>query len=273
MRGLGRALARRDLCSALLPALVREAGAAVPYIPSTACGGDLPFRRNRGVAHYYGVGAYRRPLSDARLAEVRFAAECLAFSNPGDEEGLVARRAGPDWDSADVRKYLEPATTGEVMAEVFGEWRREGSPCRGAIVMWLRDLVPGAGWGVLDHAGEPKAAYEDLRRVLAPVAVWMTDEGLNGIDVHVANDRPEPLRARLHVELYRDSELKLEEASEELDLGPHGAAARKLEALLGRFVDASYAYRFGPPGHHVVVASLESEDGLISQALRKLELS
>ena len=272
MLGLEPGLARSDLFDELLPGLVREAEANVPYIPSTPYGGDLPFRTNRGVAHYWGVGAYRRPLSDARLAEVKFA-ECLAFSNPGDEVGFVPRDAGADWDYADVRRHYEPASTGEVMAEVFGEWRREGSPCRGAIVMWLRDLVPGAGWGVLDHAGEPKAAYEDLRRALAPVAVWMTDEGLNGIDVHVANDRPEPLRGRLRVELYRDSELKLEEASEDLDLGPHGAATRNVEALLGRFVDASYAYRFGPPGHHVVVASLEAEDGLISQALRKLERS
>jgi beta-mannosidase len=273
MLGLEPELARNELFDELLPGLVREAEANVPYIPSTPCGGDLPFRTNRGVAHYYGVGAYRRPLSDGRLAEVRFAAECLAFSNPGDEDGFVPRDAGADWDFADVSRHYEPATTGEVMAEVFGEWRREASPCRGALVMCLRDLAPGAGWGVLDHAGKPKDAYHHLRRALAPVAVWTTDEGLNGIDVHVANDRPEPLRARLRVELYRDAELKVEEASEELELRPHGAAAVNVEALIGRFVDASYAYRFGPPGHHVVVASLESDDALISQAIRRLDVS
>jgi beta-mannosidase len=272
MLGLEPGLARSDLFDELLPGLAREAEANVPYIPSTPSGGDLPFRTNRGVAHYYGVGAYRRPLSDARLAKVKFAAECLAFSNPDDEVGFVPRDPGADWDYADVRRHYEPASTGEVMAEVFGEWRREGSPCRGALVMWLRDVVPGAGWGVLDHAGEPKAAYHDLRRALAPVAVWTTDEGLNGVDVHVANDRPEPLRARLHVALFRDPELKVEEASEELDLGPHGSATRNVEALLGRFVDASYAYRFGPPGHHVLVASLESEDGMISRAIRRLDV-
>jgi beta-mannosidase len=273
MLGLEPELAWNELFDELLPGLVREAEANVPYIPTSPCDGDLPFRTNRGVAHYYGVGAYRRPLSDARLAEVRFAAECLAFSNPGDEEGFVPREAGADWDYADVSRHYEPATTGETMAEVFGEWRREASPCRGALVMCLRDLVPGAGWGVLDHAGDPKDAYHHLCRALAPVAVWTTDEGLNGIDVHVANDRPVPLRARLRVELYRDDELKVEEASEELDLPPHSSVTHNVEALLGRFVDASYAYRFGPPGHHVVVASLESDDRLISQARRRLDVS
>ena len=129
----------------------------------------------------------------------------------------VPRDAGAGWDFDDVRdhylrelfgvdpvalrstdaeRYLElsRAVTGEVMAEVFGEWRRAGSPCGGGLVLWLRDLVPGAGWGVLDHRGEPKVAYHHLRRALAPVAVWITDEGLDGVAVHVANDLPVPLR-------------------------------------------------------------------------------
>ena len=38
--------------------------------------------------------------------------------------------------------------------------------------------------------------------------------------------------------------------------------------MLGRFVDASYAYRFGPPGFDVVVASLERDGELLSQAFR-----
>ncbi len=42
--------------------------------------------------------------------------------------------------------------------------------------------------------------------------------------------------------------------------------------MLGRFVDASWAYRFGPPGHDLVVFSLEREHEdhheLISQTFR-----
>ena len=78
--------------------------------------------------------------------------------------------------------------SGEVMAEVFGEWRRSASPCGGGIILWSADLEPGAGWGILDSQGQPKAAYWFLKRALAPCAVWTTDEGLNGVDIHVAND-------------------------------------------------------------------------------------
>ena len=38
--------------------------------------------------------------------------------------------------------------------------------------------------------------------------------------------------------------------------------------MLGRFVDASLAYRFGPPGHDTIVVSLEQESALVSQAVR-----
>src|SRR5438552_4634674 len=143
-----------------------------------------------------------RPLQDARRAEVRFAAECLALSNVPGEEAIeemlpsapgeivvhhprwkagVPRDAGAGWDFEDVRdhylhllfgadpvelrrsdheRYLELSrhTSGEVMAEVLGEWRRDASPCGGGIVLWLRDLAPGAGWGLIDVRGRPKAA-------------------------------------------------------------------------------------------------------------------
>jgi beta-mannosidase len=126
-------------------------------------------------------------------------------------------------------------------------------------VLWLRDLVPGAGWGVLDHAGRPKVALHHLRRALAPVAVWSTDEGLGGIAIHVANDRPQPLRAMLRVGLYRDLELRVDEASREVELEGHSGWSGNVEALLGRFVDAAWAYRFGPPAQDLVVLSLEQE--------------
>jgi len=297
----------------LLPALVAESGTDAVYVPSSPWGGDLPFRPDRGVAHYFGVGAYLRPLEDARRAEVKFASECLAFANVPDgfpdepigSGGLgpqdpawksgVPRDAGAGWDFEDVRdhyleelfgvdpvrlrsvdvdRYLElgRVTTAEVMSEAFGEWRRRGSPCGGALVLWLADLLPGAGWGLLDHRGRPKLAYHHLRRALAPVAVWSSDEGLGGVVAHVANDRPEPLEASLRVALYRSSELRLAEARVDIDLEPHSGCEHNVERLVGRFVDASWSYRFGPPAQDLIVLSLEPPGEAagrpLSQAMR-----
>jgi beta-mannosidase len=108
-----------------------------------------------------------------------------------------------------------------------------------------------------------------VRRVLAPVAVWTTDEGLGGIDIHVANDRQEPLDVSLRVALYADLEHLVDEASESLKLAPRAMLTRNVEQLIGRFVDAAWTYRFGPPSHDAVVVSLEAHDGhLRSQAFR-----
>jgi beta-mannosidase len=313
MLGLDPALGRHPFFGEAIPAMARAAGADAVYVPSAPCGGDLPFRPGSGIANYYGVGAYLRPLTDARSTGVRFAAECLAFANVPDEAAFqdlpagvprvgdprwkagVPRDNGSTWDFDDVRDHylrllfdvdprelcasdqdrylaLSRAVSGEVMAEVFGEWRRAGSPCGGGLVLWLRDLVAGAGWGLLDVRGKPKAAFHHLRRALAPVAVWTTDEGLGGMSAHAANDTPAPVSARLRVGLYRDFEVPIATGLEEVMLPAHGSHERNLEALIGRFVDISWAYRFGPPAQDLVVVSLEREndDGvqLLSQSFR-----
>jgi beta-mannosidase len=302
MLGLDAALGRGPFFGEELPSLAARYCPGVPYIPSAPCGGDLPFRTRSGVANYFGVGAYLRPLEDARHAGVRFASECLAFSNVPEPEmveqmtlaqrgGLspvhpawkrgVPRDSGAGWDFEDVRDHylkllysvdpmplrysdmaryweLSRMVSGETMAEVFGEWRRPQSACRGGIILWGADLEPGAGWGILDSTGGPKAAYWFLKRVLAPCTVWMTDEGLNGIDVHVVNDRDEPVDAALRVALYRFSGQQIAASERALRIEARAALTFGVEEILGRFVDASYAYRFGPPGHHVIVASLHS---------------
>jgi len=164
---------------------------------------------------------------------------------------------------ADRERYLALSreVSGDVMAAVFGEWRRGASPCAGGIVLWARDLRPGAGWGLLDHAGAPKVALAHLRRVLAPTALWLVDEGLNGVDVHVAHDGPTPLDAQLHVALLADGAHAIAEATAAVHVAAHGAEVRSVEGLLGRFADAAYAYRFGPPAHDAVVATLRAADG------------
>jgi beta-mannosidase len=154
-----------------------------------------------------------------------------------------------------------------LMAYVFGDWRRAGSGCGGGLVLWSRDLRPGSGWGVVDADGRAKVALRGLARVVQPRAVWITDEGLNGLDVHVANDRAEPLRATLGVAVLADGAQVLAEASAELVVGPHAVDQHNVEGLLGRFLDVAYAYKFGPAAHDTVVATLSAGDDVLSQAV------
>jgi len=291
------------LFTELLPSLARAMRPDALYLETTPFEGAPPFRTDTGVSHYYGVGAYLRPLDDARRARVRFAAECLAFANvPCDEtiqelladgesptthprwKSRVPRDRGASWDFEDVRdhylrvlfgadasalrsqdvaRYLELSrvASGEAMAATMAEWRRAGSECRGALVWMLRDLWPGAGWGLLDAVGRPKAAYYFLKRVLQPIVLLATDEGLNGLTLHAVNDTRQPISATLRLTLYRLGQVPIAEGTVDLSVPAFGSVAIGDAEILGRFVDATYAYRFGPRAHDLAVATLRDAKG------------
>jgi beta-mannosidase len=258
----------------------------VPYVANSPIGGALPFAVDRGVAHYYGVGAYRRPLEDARRAEVTFASECLAFANvPADGNlGGGPRDLGADWDFADVRDHyvgllfgVDPArlreedtalyldlarvAPGAAMEAVFAEWRRGRSPTRGGLVWTLMDVAPGSGWGVLDHLGQPKAAWYALKRAFRPVQVTLTDEGVNGLAIHLINDTADTVEAVLTLTCLRDGRTPVLTRSRPVTLSPRSAEEMAAFDVIGAFFDLTYAYRFGPPGHDVTAVRLTGSDG------------
>jgi beta-mannosidase len=303
MLGLPRERWSGPLFRELLPEALRARRPDVPYWPGSPSGGPMPFHVDRGLGHYYGVGAYLRPLEDARRAEVRFAGECLAFSNvpePATVElvlrdgeappthpawkARVPRDRGVGWDFEDVRdhyvarlfgidpfevRYMDPerylalgrVASGEVMARTFAEWRRRGSGCAGALVWTFQDVWPGAGWGVVDATGRPKAAWYHLRRALAPVALFLLDEGVNGLHVHAVNDGPEPVDGELAIALYRHGRVPVARGTAPLAVPPRDRVAVAAEALLERFMDTTQAYRFGPPGFDVVHAAFRDGRG------------
>ncbi|WP_167525502.1 glycoside hydrolase family 2 protein [Roseomonas genomospecies 6] len=265
----------------------------VPYVANSPTGGPLPFIADAGVSHYYGVGAYLRPLEDARRAGVRFASECLAFANAPEAGALpgvpavhdprwkarVPRDPGASWDFEDVRDHylrtlygcdpmllryeapdrysrLSRAVTGEVMEAVFAEWRRVGSSCAGGLVWMFQDLWPGAGWGVVDSAGAPKAAWHALRRAFRPVQVLLTDEGVNGLALHLLNETAEPVETVLTLTALRRGEVPVLRVERAVTLPPRSARAVPAASLTDRFFDLTGAYRFGPPVHDAVVAAL-----------------
>jgi beta-mannosidase len=161
---------------------------------------------------------------------------------------------------ADPERYLAlgRVASGEVMARTIGAWRRPGSGCHGALIWFYRDLRPGAGWGVVDALGVPKAAYYYMRRACRPVAVIVSDDGLNGVHVDAVNDSADPIDIQLRVTLYRYGAQQVATGTVDCVLPARGAFAIAAEAVLdgGTFVDSSYAYRFGPPNHDLIVATV-----------------
>jgi beta-mannosidase len=285
-----------ELCAAQLP--------GTPYWPSSAHGGAFPHQADVGTTSYYGVGAYLRPLDDARRCGLRFATECLAFANipqpstlerlPGGGGAVRAhhpawkarspRDLGAGWDFDDVRDHyvktlfgvdpqqlratdheryllLGRLATAEAMTAAFSEWRRPASSCRGALVLFLRDLWAGAGWGVVDDAGVPKSCWHALRRVLQPLAVLITDEGGNGLYLHVVNERAAPRDVQLELSAWRDGDVRVAHATSELHVAGRGALTVPALELLPGFTDLSYTYRFGPMSCDAVVATLRDADG------------
>jgi beta-mannosidase len=297
-----------SLYTAFIPDIVQRHRPDIVYVPNSPSGGDWPFQPDAGVAHYYGVGAYLRPLDDARSAGVRFAAECLALANVPDTNTVetlgvttttdphwkraVPRDPGAGWDFEDVRDHymallfsidpvllrstdfsryldLSRAVNCLLVEHVFGEWRREGSGCGGGLVWQLQDLLPGAGWGVIDSLGRPKPVWHALRRAFRPRQVILSDEGLNGLHVHVLNESAQPMHAVLRLVCLKDSHHRVREVAQRIMLPARGAIRHASAVLLPEFFDITYAYRFGPRSHDVTVASLHDaeDDTLIADAV------
>jgi beta-mannosidase len=278
----------------------------VPSVRSTPSGGDLPFHVNDGIGHYYGVGAYLRPASDARLAGVRFTSECLAFASPpgdatvaecfGADDGVngerwsagIPRDRGAAWDFQDVTDHyvsslhgveatavrqsdpsrwldLARASVAGLVESTLSELRRPGSTCDGALIFTLRDLVPGPGWGLIDSLGRPKSSWFAARRVMQPVALLATDEGLNGWDLHVINDTVEPLEARLQVTTHSAEGHVMDSGEIEMLVPARASRTVGAERVLGAFRDVTYAYRFGPRSIDAVTAALHAEGRLVGR--------
>lgn len=291
----------------LIPQLVQELAPQSVHVLSSPCGGAPPTRPDQGISHWFGVGAYRRPLSDARVSGVRFAAEALAFGCPPSPElierafgtstadqdpqtqaawsAAAARDPGAAWDFEGVaahyaRRWIDPgheaergatgpdpvqppapvweelsraeqlrlerAASARAVERTLVDLRRPGSSCDGVVILAARDLVPGAGWGLLDSDGLPKATWHALRRACAPVAVVVTDEGLAGLHLHVLCDPRIRLRGTLRVSVWTAQGVLSHDREIPVSLDGPGAFTVSAEEALGGFLDLDRSWGFGP---------------------------
>ncbi|SES31533.1 glycoside hydrolase family 2 protein [Rhizobium sp. NFR03] len=300
MMGLAERVWAGPLTETVLPGVVARERPDIAYVPNSPFGGAQPFSPNAGVGHYYGVGAYERPLDDARRADVSFAAECLAFANVPEQVTLdahlpvapvhdprwkarVPRDRDASWDFEDTRDHylgrfydLDPArlrredparyldlsraVTGEVIEATFSEWRRAGSSCGGALVWTFQDLLPGAGWGLVDATGVPKPVWHAVRRAFRSVQVLLLDEGTNGLDIHLVNDTARDETVRLELTCLRAGRQPVISGRHETILPARSRLRLPATDLFGAFFDTTYAYRFAGPQHDVTVARLVSAE-------------
>lgn len=311
MVGLPREDWSNEFFAEELPRLCAQHHGQAVYFPSSPSGGDLPFHPSQGIAHYYGVGAYQRDISDLAVARVKFASECLAFANVPASRSLQAffgtsspaphlpawkagvhRDNGSGWDFEDVRDHytktvfgvdpialrysnleryiaLSSVVSGELMAQVFTAWRNPENACSGGLIWFFNDLVPGAGWGLVDAAGVVKPAAHVLKQTLAPLQTLLEDRGLEGHSVCLLNETTQPCTGKLIVELWHQGRTCTARAEREVRVPARGHFACNVDALLGHFLDTTWSYRFGPCKHEAVTARWLDTDGhLVSQAVR-----
>ncbi|MBN8421670.1 MAG: glycoside hydrolase family 2 protein [Verrucomicrobia bacterium] len=202
----------------------------------------------------------------------------------------VPRDTGAGWDFEDVRDHylrelfnVDPVTlrsfdmprylelsrvaSGEMMARTFAEWRSGHSRNAGALIWFYKDLWPAAGWGIVDSTGAPKAAYYQLKRLWQTRQLTITDEGLDGLHLHLCNETAEPIEGFAEVLLLREPNVVIARHEIAVKAGARSLEVRSVDEILGSFFDVNYAYRFGPQSHHVVIATwFSAEREVISEA-------
>ncbi len=272
----------------------------VPYCPSSTHGGDFPFSAAAGVTSYYGVGAYLRPIDDARRSELRFASECLAFANVPEDERFrrpvgACISINPDgkseshatWAQAGISttcattissgcfvstrqrlrysepdRYLRLSRSDQRRNDARGV--RRMAP-RAIDVQRRAGLVPSgpvAGrrmGGHRFHRAPRRRPTTTLKRAFRDTALFITDEGTNGLALHLVNDGPRPVAGQLWVELFKSSESVGRPVKRAITVDARSVLELNATELFEGFVDLSYAYRFGPPSHDVMRATLECE--------------
>lgn len=123
MMGLSAEQAQNGLFTEIMPQQCQQYASSIPYVQNSPLGGDLPFHLRHGLGHYWGIGAFRQPLSDIYKTSMPFVTECLGFSHIPEAAALdqwladkpryttsywkrgIPRDGGCSWDFDDVRDY------------------------------------------------------------------------------------------------------------------------------------------------------------------------
>ena len=198
------------------------------------------------------------------------------------------RDTGTGWDFEDIRDYyfkilfnqdpiqlrysdpdrylrLSEIVTGELMHQVYSEWRSGYSNCTGGLIWFLKDFWPGAGWGIIDSFGMPKACYYYLKRIWQPISIVLTDENINGLHIHVINESKELLKAELELNVFHKGQLEITSGKTMVEVLGQSKTSLNADSILGQFYDITNSYRFGPKKHNYVLVRLIKNERVLCQ--------
>lgn len=167
--------------------------------------------------------------------------------------------------SVDLQSYHEKSriVSGYMMAQAFNYWRSSDSNCQGAISWWLNDLLPGAGWGLIDSDGGEKPSAKQLKWQLQPVHVSLIPNGLNGHRLSLINETDNPISGTVTLACIQTNRNATHQAEVTVELSARSSETMNLTDVYGHFVDSTYAYKFGSQAFDVVGAHWQCSDGQI----------
>ena len=276
--------------AALLRPVVEASGLDAVWVDSSPSGGDPVTRVDTGIAQYFGVGAYLRDLPDARHSRVRFAAECLAFSNltdpvverrraPGQRRRLGLRRRPRALPAAAVRRRRDRGR------RPAGHRRGDGRRVRRVAAARRPAAAAGSCSGCATSSRAPAGGCSTTRAGPSPRR-WRwrrpcsrprsgsSTRGSTGSTCTSPTTGPSTLDEAPHGRAAARGRLGWSSRpSVGWQMAPHGHRVAGVEALLGRFADVSYAYRFGPPQHAGVRARLVTAIGHRREAVWRVPLT
>lgn len=213
-----------------------------------------------------------------------FNGELIPPHHPLWKDG-VARDVGSGWDFSDItdfyidqlfginaaqcraidqQRYLNycRAATFETIERTLSIFRANSAEGRAALVWNLHDFKPGAGWGYIDTLGQPKSAFYALKNTSQATTLLFVDEGLEGLAIYCVHDGNEALNCTLTLTLVTDDGDVFAQHELPQRLAAQSIVRISVDAFFNRFVDSSYAYRFGPRAFHSCVAQLSAESNL-----------
>src|SRR5262249_474344 len=106
-----------------------------------------------------------------------------------------------------------------------------------------------------------------LKRSWQPRQLSVTDEGLDGLHLHVSNESSEPLLGRIELLLLQEGHIVVARGEAACELPPRGRQTLAADALLHAFRALTYAFRFGPPQRSLAIATLfDAQRRVVSEA-------